>query len=171
MYHKVFQALKFNQSLKELALGLGGVDMCMYHFFMFLFCYIHLNFLNLFYFMQIHLFAVPNDMVEDCFSENSTLEEEHNTDKKTKLIRWFALRNEVCNSLGGVGKAQRNSVPQSLELEEDIQAFLKELMSGSKDLRTMKLIVLGDGRIGKTTLLNAMKAVLEPDHHQVTFLF
>jgi hypothetical protein len=166
MYHKVFQALKFNQSLKELQLPLDGVDMCMYHFFK---CFLfHLNFFILFYFMQIHLSVVPNDMVEDCFSENSTLETVYNN---SRLLRWFSLRNKVCNSLGGIGKAQRNSIPQSLEKEGDIRAFLKELMEGSKDLRAMKLIVLGDGRVGKTTLLNAMKAVLEPKHHQVTFTF
>jgi hypothetical protein len=117
--------------------------------------------------MQIHLFLVSNNMVEDCFSENSTLEDARSNSEEIRLVKWFALRNKLCNSLGGVGKAQRNSIPQSLEQEEDIRAFLKELMEGSKDLRTMKLIVLGDGRIGKTTLLNAMKSVLDPKHHQV----
>lgn len=45
--------------------------------------------------------------------------------------------------------------------------FLTELMQSSDELRAMKLVVLGNGRIGKTTLINAMKTAIDPDFNKV----
>ena len=110
------------------------------------------------------LSAVPREWVEDCFSENSTLE---NVDFTS--IRWFTLRNRICNEMNA-SKVQRNSIPHNLE-ENNIQPFMKELMENSVPLRSLKLVVLGDGQIGKTTLLNSMKLILDPDNHKVNVHF
>src|SRR5271163_3222238 len=111
--------------------------------------------------------SVPHDWLEDCFAENSTLEEVGNYGVIFKPVTWFATRNKICNSLGA-GTLLRNSIPQRLEKDEDIRAFVRELMESSEELRAMKLVVLGHGRIGKTTLLQAMKHILHSSILQVT---
>jgi hypothetical protein len=95
--------------------------------------------------------------VEECFSKNSTLERVERP--PSKLIEWFVERNRICNEMK-VSKEQKNSIPRNMK-PKNFQHFLKELRENSKELRAMKLVVLGDGRIGKTTLLNAMKSILD----------
>jgi hypothetical protein len=52
-----------------------------------------------------------------------------------------------------------------LKDEESIENFLKELISKkSEPWRAMKMVMLGHGRIGKTTLLHAMKSILQPNN-------
>jgi len=58
-----------------------------------------------------------------------------------------------------LGPEQRNSVPQNLE-EEQIQPFLQQLMTSSEAWRAIKLVILGNGRIGKTTMLHAVRRIL-----------
>jgi hypothetical protein len=106
------------------------------------------------------------EMLEDLFSTNCTLDYTH---FHGGPIEWFALRNNVCKSMG-VGKVLRDSIPRHLEKKEDMESFLKELMASSEPLRSMKLVVLGNGQIGKTTLLHAMKNILSPNSKQVIFL-
>lgn len=60
---------------------------------------------------------------------------------------------------------QRNSVPQGHLTEQQIETFLIELMKNSRPWRTMKLIILGHGHIGKTTLLAAFKNLMDPSFH------
>jgi len=40
------------------------------------------------------------------------------------------------------------------------ESFLIELMKNSEEWRAMKLVVLGNGRIGKTTLLQSLKKLI-----------
>lgn len=42
---------------------------------------------------------------------------------------------------------------------DDIQAFVKGLCDGHEDRAIMKLVVLGKGQIGKSTLVNYLKHV------------
>jgi Cdc6-like AAA superfamily ATPase len=59
-----------------------------------------------------------------------------------------------------IGIQERNSVPRSIK-EDDIKSFLHELMKKSTPWHSMKLVVLGNGRIGKTTLLHMMLQLLK----------
>ncbi len=76
----------------------------------------------------------------------------------------------------GATKLHRQSIPQNLYLkvllhfwltlyllffsQGDITKFMKELMKNSSEWKTMKIVILGHGRIGKTTLLRALKSQL-----------
>ena len=82
-----------------------------------------------------------------------------------KPISWFTERNRICNEMKA-SPAQRNSIPNNMD-PDDMSKFIEELMKNSEELRAMKLVVLGDGRIGKTTLLNAMRSILDPGAHKV----
>jgi tRNA U34 5-carboxymethylaminomethyl modifying GTPase MnmE/TrmE len=44
--------------------------------------------------------------------------------------------------------------------EEQITTFVKELISKSSEWRAMKLVTLGHGRVGKTSLLNRLRFTL-----------
>jgi hypothetical protein len=59
-----------------------------------------------------------------------------------------------------IGTQARNSVPRNTK-EGDIKPFLIELMKNSTPWHSMKLVVLGNGRIGKTTLLDTMLQLLK----------
>lgn len=116
-----------------------------------------------FFFLILH-FIVPHEWIEDCFQENFTLETCFNNDQ----AKWFGERNKICNKMKA-SQAQGNSIPHNMK-KEDIPQFLADLQKSSEELRAMKLMVLGDGRIGKTTLLNAMKRILG-EKHQVCCVF
>jgi hypothetical protein len=64
------------------------------------------------------------------------------------------------NFILSTAQEQRNSVPQSLKKEE-IKPFLQELKTASEEWKAMKLIILGKGRIGKTTTLHVIKDILK----------
>ncbi len=50
----------------------------------------------------------------------------------------------------------------------EMQNYIEQLIAGSEQWRAMKLVVLGNGGIGKTTLLRAFDRLLFPDSaHQV----
>jgi hypothetical protein len=51
-------------------------------------------------------------------------------------------------------------VPRSLE-QHEIRPFLIELIKSSEEWKAMKLIILGHGRIGKTTMLHVLKDILQ----------
>lgn len=67
---------------------------------------------------------------------------------------WYTTRNQVCKSLG-LSKAHFNSVPLNLP-EGQIKSFL-EAAKRSEPWKAMKLVVLGHGRIGKSTLVHRLK--------------
>ncbi len=51
--------------------------------------------------------------------------------------------------------------------EDAIRSFLQEIMNkGSEPWKAMKLVLLGHGKIGKTTVLHALKSVLQPSAPQ-----
>ena len=87
-------------------------------------------------------------------------------DSNVELISWFGTLNKVCNQLKA-GRHQRNSVPRHLVIEKDIHNFLMELQHSSENWHAMKLVVLGNGQIGKTTMLHAMKKLLNQNLPQV----
>eukprot|EP00026_Physarum_polycephalum_P001439 Phypoly_transcript_01440.p1 GENE.Phypoly_transcript_01440~~Phypoly_transcript_01440.p1 ORF type:complete len:1130 (-),score=207.03 Phypoly_transcript_01440:9-3374(-) len=109
--------------------------------------------------------TIPHEWIEDCFSENSTLESLYSSHGIFAPVGWYAVRNKICNMLGA-GKILRNSIPHHLTKDRDVRAFVTELMKSSEELRAMKLVVLGNGRIGKTTLLHAMQKILDPNFQQ-----
>ncbi len=45
-----------------------------------------------------------------------------------------------------------------------MREYVKQLLSGSEKWRAMKMVILGNGRIGKTTLLDAFEHLLLPGH-------
>jgi Flp pilus assembly CpaF family ATPase len=51
----------------------------------------------------------------------------------------------------------------NLENEKQIETFVKELMAHSAPWQAMKLVTLGHGRIGKTTLLNKLRLIVDPN--------
>ena len=53
------------------------------------------------------------------------------------------------------GQEQRTSVPL-----HEIRLFLIELIKSSEEWKVMKLIILGHGGIGKTTMLHVLKDIL-----------
>ena len=64
------------------------------------------------------------------------------------------------------GKQQRQSVPQSMSTK-NIRHFLRDLMKSSESWRAMKLVVLGNGQIGKTTMLHTLKQLIQTLHDPV----
>lgn len=65
-------------------------------------------------------------------------------------------------------KLQRNSVPHGQLDRNQIKALLEEVKKSSEPWNKMKLVVLGHGRIGKTTLLKAVHNLLDPSlQHKV----
>lgn len=83
-------------------------------------------------------------------------------------LQWFADVNYVCKELK-VGKEDRSSVPQHLDTKDKIRNFLLELNRGFEEWRAMKLVVLGHGDIGKTTLIHTIKNLLVSSN-KVTFV-
>ncbi len=60
----------------------------------------------------------------------------------------------------------RDSVPRDTPIDR-IEKFVEQLLNGSEERREMKLVVLGNGGIGKTTLLYTTKKLL----HKVCYQF
>lgn len=50
-------------------------------------------------------------------------------------------------------------MPRSIE-QKHIESFLVDLMKKGEEWRSLKLVVLGNGQIGKTTLIRAIKQLL-----------
>lgn len=129
------------------------------------------------------------DWIRDCFSVNATLLRInysaplgsfvfHSRDESSnhkyvfsafldhcltlcyRLLEWFINRNNVCKELGAE-EEDRNSIPPHLKSRDEMRKFLFELRRGFEEWRAMKLVVLGHGRIGKTTLLHALKGLLK----------
>ncbi len=65
---------------------------------------------------------------------------------------------------------QRNSVPRRPDMDKDeMRAYVQQLMSEGEEWKAIKMIVLGHGRIGKTTLLHSIHQIIDPSVIQVYF--
>lgn len=51
--------------------------------------------------------------------------------------------------------------------EEEMRAFISQLIEEGEQWKSMKMVVLGNGRIGKTTLLRTFDQLLDPSLIQV----
>lgn len=108
--------------------------------------------------MVLHNLVSPQ-CIKDCFKINTTLQKCN--DKPDLLIQWFATLNMVCKRLGA-SVIQRNSIPEGYFSEDQIEEILLELIKSSEKWNSMKLIILGHGQIGKTTLLTEFKTLIDP---------
>lgn len=97
------------------------------------------------------MFLVPYDWLVDCFKDNITITDGFSHDESG--VRWFVDRNKICKELGA-SKMIIDSIPLAYN---DIKSFVQEAMKQSEVWKTMKLVVLGHGRIGKTTLLHQLR--------------
>lgn len=113
--------------------------------------------------IEIYFIDIPDSWISDCFSKNATL-----TSIKgiNELARWYSMLNRICIDIGA-GPLLRRSVPPGRMQEEDIQKFLQELKVKSEPWKTMKIVVLGHGRIGKTTLLAAIRKLIAATFQEV----
>ncbi len=48
--------------------------------------------------------------------------------------------------------------------QEQMRQYIQQLIASGEQWKSMKMVVLGNGRIGKTTLLQAFDDILHPDH-------
>ncbi len=62
----------------------------------------------------------------------------------------------------------RNSVPRRPDMTADeMRQFIQQLMEEAEEWKAIKMVVLGHGRIGKTTLLHAINQIMDPSSVQV----
>lgn len=54
----------------------------------------------------------------------------------------------------------RDSIPERLASDEKVVDYLNKLVASSSPMRSMKLVVLGNGGIGKTTFVDHLTKVL-----------
>lgn len=75
------------------------------------------------------------------------------------------LAHKVFHSANGciiVGRTHAESVPPSLITAGEIRDYLRKIMEGNEEWRAMKVVVLGNGKIGKSTLIYEIKKTLDP---------
>lgn len=115
----------------------------------------------------LHL-IVSTGIIKECFASNTTLAAVVNA--PSPVIEWFARLNSACKQLGS-SEVQRNSVPLGLDINK-IPGLLEYLKERSEPWKKMKLVVLGHGQIGKTTLVAALHNILNPsDQQQVHYTY
>jgi len=56
---------------------------------------------------------------------------------------------------------QYESVPNNINTVEEIEQFIIDLCEQGEEWNTLKLVVLGHGEVGKTTLLHTIRRYLE----------
>jgi hypothetical protein len=174
----LLNALKHNNSLTYFVLDCNQPSTIVVYLFIFIFniffCYslpsslFHLSPLSplTFFYLLISLGVdqIWNSWIEDCFQENTTL---CCSVTNIPLFDWYTYLNHVCNELKA-SKKLRSGVPQSIGKYE-IQKYLRELMKSSEEWHAMKLVVLGHGRIGKTTMLTKLHSILTPNENITVF--
>ena len=69
------------------------------------------------------------------------------------------------------GETERTSIPKQLSARGEIETFLKELQRTGVPWNTLKLVFLGHGEIGKTTLLNAIRIVQQEEREKKKWFF
>ncbi len=68
------------------------------------------------------------------------------------------------------GMALRNSVPRQPDMKaEEMRSLIDQLLKNAEKWNAIKLVVLGNGRIGKTTLLHSINNLLTPSPQEVCF--
>lgn len=74
----------------------------------------------------------------------------------------YVLAGKVNNVVDKLitAKEERASVPCTLK-QDEVEPFLRDVMTRSEPWNSLKLIILGHGRIGKTTLLHSIKDILQ----------
>lgn len=100
------------------------------------------------------------EFIEECFQHNTTLE--GCGGDSNFILKWYTMCNRICNKLGATIQ-HRNSIPRNLSKEDQINSFIRQLLANSSEWRVLKLVTLGHGRIGKTTLLNKLRLILNPN--------
>ncbi len=61
------------------------------------------------------------------------------------------------------GMIHRNSVPRKPDMKEDeMRQFIQQLMTDAEEWKAIKMVVLGHGQIGKTTLLHTINQIVTP---------
>ncbi len=56
--------------------------------------------------------------------------------------------------------------------KDEMRQYIRQLVEGSEQWKAIKMVVLGNGKVGKTTLLRAFDTILHPEHGQnVRFSF
>lgn len=104
-----------------------------------------------------------------CFCDaNRSLDDNHIKRKQYNIIKRFITINKACKDLG-LTAFHRNSVPPSMQEKQQIRNFLQEMGNSVEEWRSLKLVVLGHGQIGKTTFLVALKRLLHPSLLQRSF--
>lgn len=109
-----------------------------------------INYCGLSCLSSIHSVAIES--IHDCFQENSTIMETNRFGGQR--LEWYCKRNRTCKDLG-LEKAHRDSVPLNLPIDQ-MRSFL-EAAKKSEPWKAMKLVVLGHGRIGKSTMVHRLK--------------
>lgn len=116
--------------------------------YVFIISYTLLDFVNKY-------FIVEMESIHDCFQENITVTTITTSDRHAgEQMKWYAERNRLFKDLG-LGRVPCNSVPLNLP-KDQIQYFL-EAIEYSEPWKAMKLVVLGHGQIGKSTLVYRLK--------------
>ena len=128
------------------------------------------------------LFIVDEKYFQECFEENCTI-------VACKPFNRYGVLNKISQELGiGMGKhlsfivfiwyifinmiscflslihstvTPWRSVPQTLTEEEELRTFLNELKTQGEKWNALKLVVLGHGEVGKTTLIHAIRRCLD----------
>lgn len=75
-------------------------------------------------------------------------------------MRWYAARNRLWRE-SGLGEDILFSVPLNLK-EYQLVPFFEEAKNRCESWKIMKLIVLGHGGIGKSTLMYRLKEYVQP---------
>lgn len=112
-------------------------------------------------FTNIHKAQVANKWAEDCFQENTTLMFGTAT---IPLIQWFIDLNYASNKFG-MNKLFRNSVPRTCTSAEEISGFFRTRIIGeSVAWKSLKIVVLGDSQIGKSTLVHKIRSIFDSEY-------
>lgn len=94
----------------------------------------------------------PNDPIEQTILRLANL---NAVCKEMNAGNYVHLDNSLLTL--NIAERWRLYVPEHLIEEYDIHIFLQEFMKGHQPRQKMKLVVLGKGRIGKTTLVHFLK--------------
>ncbi len=130
---------------------------------------------------------LPSSIVEDLFDSNVTLMQ---CNYGGQELSYYMNLNSLCKEMNASmflfflkqlfsnyqhndylsDKIHRNSVPRRSDMpKEEMREYLKQLMSEGEQWKAIKMVVLGNGRIGKTTLLHSIHQLLTPS--QMVCLF
>lgn len=120
--------------------------------------------------LEVEKFPVNPAEVDDCFEENSTITE---GEGPSGISRYITI-NRLCKEMNASmqqplistvynnhikGATERRSIPKKMEDHDEIKSFLTELIGTGEPMNSLKLLVLGNGEVGKTSLLNSIQIV------------